>query len=86
MKVTLTESHGRNSDGAATLEVDVTDSVGNTVKSLSIYPLYECPEDASLERDMSFAYELADMFALGYNYGKEGVEVERKNVLLPEDK
>lgn len=34
--------------------------------------LSECPEDASLERDLNFVYQIVPMMKLAYEAGKRG--------------
>lgn len=78
-KILVTETDGTNSDGVANYAIKVEEIIDEGRPLIlfkeSIYPLYECPEDATLERDMSFAYDLLTMFKLGLQLGKEGVEV-----------
>ena len=38
-------------------------------------PLQDCPEDASLERDLYYAYSAVDFFRIGYEAGLRQEEV-----------
>ena len=73
--ITIIERHGKNSDEAANYEIEILLD-GKRIAGFMANPLYECPEDASLERDMAFAYKAIDFFKLGYEAGliKEVVE------------
>ena len=42
----------------------------------SIYPLCECPEDATIERDLMSGYDLAQFAQLGFDAAKRGEELE----------
>lgn len=59
--------HGSDWNGAARLEIEV-----NGKTAVLAYPLYECPEDAKLERDMSFVYDIPDLMREAYEAGKNG--------------
>ena len=61
--------HGANWDEAATLEIHVD---GQEV--VSAYPLYECPEDATLERNLNFVYDIPDLMRKAYEAGKRDEE------------
>jgi hypothetical protein len=65
MKIVITESY--NSDGARgeSMEID-----GKS--ALSTYPLYECPEDATLERDMVSCSDIAKLMYSAYQSGVDG--------------
>jgi hypothetical protein len=71
----IEEAHGENSDGAATYEVRIMRN-NKTLKSFYAYPLYECPEDATLSRDLHYAYSAVDFFKLGYEAGKNNEPVD----------
>lgn len=45
------------------------------IMGFDAYDLWETPEDASLDRGMSFAYDAIEFFRLGYEAGKNGEEV-----------
>ncbi len=77
--ITIKETTGTNSDGAGTYEIEVSKD-GKKVAGFSAWPLYECPEDATLERDMGFAYDAIEFFKLGYEAGKNGEEIVFKEV------
>ena len=67
MEVKVT--YGTNYDDMATLEIDV-----NGRNAVSVGPLNECPEDAYLERDLGFAYDIPDLMRMAYEAGKAGEE------------
>lgn len=58
---------GKNNDGAMHDELHI-----NGKEVLSAYPLYECPEDASLERDMTSCSEVETLMKRAYDAGKAG--------------
>lgn len=39
---------------------------------ISVGPLWECPEDATLERDLNFVYQIPDLLKRAYEAGKSG--------------
>lgn len=61
--------NGTNYDDMATLEIEVD---GKHV--IGVYPLYDCPEDAILERDLGFAYDIPELMRKAYEAGKRGEE------------
>lgn len=65
MEVKLT--YGTTYDDMATLQIDVN---GRNV--ISVSPLKECPEDAYLESDLGFAYDIQDLMRMAYEAGKAG--------------
>lgn len=67
MRVTVI--HGTTYDGMATLKVRVDGK-----EEISVYPLNECPEDAFLERDLGFAYDIPELMRKAYEAGKDGEE------------
>jgi hypothetical protein len=48
---------------------------GKVVLGFFAGPLSECPEDAILERDLSYAYDAVEFFKLGFEAAKSGEEV-----------
>ena len=62
---------GKDSEGATWVELRVN---GSSVASAR--PLYECPEDATLERDLSYVYEITDLMEQAYEAGKNGEKLE----------
>lgn len=65
MEVKLT--YGTTYDDMATLQIDVN---GRNV--ISVSPLIECSEDAYLENDLGFAYDIPDLMRMAYEAGKAG--------------
>ncbi|AMQ66728.1 hypothetical protein FDG96_gp69 [Bacillus phage Mgbh1] len=63
--------HGDCWDGWANLEIVVD---GRSV--IGVYPLCECPEDAILERDLGFAYDIPDLMRKAYEAGRNGESFE----------
>lgn len=43
---------------------------------LEAHDLSDCPEDATLSRDMSFFYEIGDLMQLAYDAGRRGEEIQ----------
>ena len=48
----------------------------NGEKVLRISCLSECPEDASLERDLNFVYDIPDLMKRAWEAGKNGEPFE----------
>ncbi|PEM65291.1 hypothetical protein CN613_25435 [Bacillus pseudomycoides] len=71
----VTEIHGSNWNDEARYEL-VTPVGGFSIGSLS-----ECPEDATLGRDLNFAYDVVDLMKSAYNAGVRGDKfiVERED-------
>lgn len=69
MKVLIQTSE--NSDGAMIQKI-----VFNDTTERHFYPLYECPEDATLERDMTNADDIAAYIKMGYDAAKRGEDLE----------
>ena len=67
MKIVIKQSE--NCDGAACEEMEI-----NGKNSLSVYPLYECPEDAIIGRNLVSCSDVAAYMADAYNAGKNGEE------------
>lgn len=61
------EVHGANWNDESWIEINVD---GKQV--VSIGSLSECPEDASLERDLNFVYDIADLLEKAHKAGAEG--------------
>ena len=61
-------------------EYGFDEEVGYTVEtpknSISIYNMNECPEDATLSRDLSDIYTVEDMIQEAYEAGKRGEEIK----------
>jgi len=56
-------------------EVEIEED-GTKIDGFHAGPLCECPEDATLGRDLHYAYSAVEFFKLGYEAGKAGKEVE----------
>lgn len=69
MKIEIIQDE--NSDGALCEEMKIDDK-----SVLCVFPLYECPEDASLERSMLSCSQVADYMQRAYDAGKSGEEFE----------
>lgn len=61
---------GYNCDDAEFHEVEI-----NGEGAYSIYPLYECPEDAIIGRDLIDGRDIIQAIMLGFNAGKKGEEI-----------
>lgn len=73
--ITITEINGTNSDELSTYEITIKQDEKKLI-DVSAYPLCECPEDAILERDLSYVWDIKEAFKIGYEAGKNGVEVQ----------
>ncbi|MGM1416323.1 hypothetical protein ACS2BX_25775 [Bacillus cereus group sp. BceL300] len=62
----VTETHGTNWNKEARY------ALNTPAGRFSIGSLSECPEDANLERDLSFAYDVVDMMRAAYEAGLRG--------------
>jgi len=73
--ITIIESNGEDENGSAKYEVKVK---RDDEKLAGFYagPLWECPEDATLERDLGYAYNAVTFFKIGYEAGQKGEPVE----------
>jgi hypothetical protein len=69
MKITFT--HGKDWNGSASLGMDIDGRGGFWIGCLS-----ECPEDASLERNLGFVYSIEDWIKKAYEAGKSGEPLE----------
>jgi hypothetical protein len=72
MKITLI--HEKDEMGAS-LEIEV-----NGEHELSAYPMWECPEDATLERGFNFVYSIPRLMKQAYEAGKSGEEFVIENI------
>jgi hypothetical protein len=67
MKIKVIE--GTNSDNAIWQRMLI-----NGEEALSVYPLYECPEDAIIGRDLVSCNEVVNFMRQAYEAGKNGDE------------
>jgi hypothetical protein len=70
----VNEIHGSNWNGEARFSLEVDGGTRFSAGSFS-----ECPEDATLERDLSFVYDIADLLREAYEAGKAGRPLEFKS-------
>ncbi|QDX93608.1 hypothetical protein EEL30_15660 [Brevibacillus laterosporus] len=63
--------HGTDCNDAARLDIEV-----NGKPAIWASPLYDCPEDATLERDLNFVYNIPDLMRQAYEAGKNGEPFE----------
>ncbi|MEH7464609.1 hypothetical protein V7166_21870 [Bacillus thuringiensis] len=73
MKVTLI--HGTNWNDEERLEFEINGSCMFSIRSLS-----ECPEDATLGRDLNFVYDIEDYIKMAYEAGKAGEPLEIEHI------
>jgi hypothetical protein len=71
----ITEKHGKYEEYSATYEIAI-EKDGKAIAGFSAWSLSECPEDATLERGLSYAYDAISFFKLGYEAGKAAEQVE----------
>lgn len=65
-----------DSDDESSYEITISRD-GKMLQGFSARDLAsDCPEDATLSRDMGFAYQAIDFFKLGLEIGKSGEEVK----------
>jgi hypothetical protein len=67
---------GKNNDGAECQDMQVD---GKDV--CHVYPLYECPEDAIIGRDLVSCAEIATFMRQAYEAGKNGEEFMCEEVI-----
>lgn len=60
---------GYNPESCLTEEMEI-----DGVNKLSVYPLYESPEDATIERDLVGCSDVANYMNMAYLAGKNGEE------------
>lgn len=74
MKINIIE--GQDSDRAAWFKLWVDGKHKFSIGSLS-----ECPEDATIERDLNFVYEIVPLIRAAYDAGRNGelLEIEQEN-------
>lgn len=76
----IIEIRGQDENYSGRYEI-IAERDGKAILSFFAGPLYECPEDATLERDLGYAYKAVEFFRLGMEAAKAGEEVifeERK--------
>lgn len=73
MKIKITV--GNNYDGCEWQEMSIDDK-----HVASVYPLYECPEDAIIGRDLISCKEIVSYMKQAYEAGKRGEEFEVEEV------
>lgn len=72
--IEVKETHGR-SDYSATYTLKIIKD-GQQLLGFYAGPLSECPEDATLERDLSYAFDVVEAFKLGVEAGKSGEKIK----------
>jgi hypothetical protein len=70
----IVETRGVRDEYYGTYEIEAIRD-GKKVLRFHAGPLSECPEDAILERDLSYAYMAVEFFKLGMEAAKSGEEV-----------
>ena len=78
----IIERHGENTDYGKNYQIDIERDCKRII-GFCARPLQECPEDASLERDLAYAYMAVRFFKIGYEAGQNGEEVTFEE--LPEE-
>lgn len=71
MKIIIKQSE--NSDGAICEEMAI-----NGAHALSVDPLYDCPEDATIERDLVSCSDVARYMEKAYQAGKSSIRAALK--------
>lgn len=70
MKIQIKEStNGEDWRNGAAMYID-------DVQKLSVIDLNDCPEDATLGRDLSFFYSIPNLMKLAYEAGQAGEDFE----------
>ena len=80
MKINI--AYGADWNGNGTMKLRII----NTELGFNIGCLSECPEDAYLERDLSFVYDIPDMIKAAYEAGKKGEPLDFEVTDESEDK
>ena len=68
------EIYIENENNGDALEIEI-----NGKNEISVYPLWECPEDAYLHRSLNFAYNIVKLMEQAHEAGKNGEEFEYEN-------
>ena len=77
--IKVTEIFGEDKEIlAGTYEIKIEQD-GKIIAGFYAKPLHECPEDASLERDLGYAYDAIKFLKIGYEAGltKENIIFEQ---------
>lgn len=70
----IIESTGEDENGSGRYEI-YAERDGKRILGFRAGPLCECPEDATLERNLGYAYMAVKFFKLGLDAAKNGEEV-----------
>ena len=54
----------------------IVENNDTTISELWVTEMTDCPEDATLNRDLGFVYEIKPLLRLAYQMGKRGEEIE----------
>ena len=54
----------------------VVENEGYVINDLCVTEMTDCPEDATLNRDLGFVYEIRPLLKLAYQMGKRGEEIK----------
>jgi hypothetical protein len=73
--IKIIEKNEINIDGCSTYEAKMFED-DKEIDGFYAGPLCESPEDAILERDLSYAYLAVEWFKKGYEAGKNNIEVK----------
>lgn len=67
--------YGTNSDNLDFDRMEIRDNDGILIAEESVYPLWECPEDAIIGRSLISCNRILDLMLLAYNAGKNGEDL-----------
>lgn len=85
--IKITETHTKWDDYMYRYELEVKDQNGNNLyKARASDSLSECPEDATLGRNLNFAYRIVDILLIIYQAGVNGISIEHEAIYIDEDK
>jgi hypothetical protein len=73
--ITIIESNKEDENGSNRYEVTVKRD-DKKLAGFYAQALCECPEDATLERDLGYAYDAVEFFKIGYEAGQKREPVE----------
>ena len=83
--IKIIETHEKASDYQTRYEIEIFRD-GKSLSSMRASDcLSECPEDATLGRDLSFIFNASDFFNIGLEAGKNGEEVIFETKYLDDD-
>lgn len=76
MAIKITQIEGHDDEGCANLNFVLERDGNQKIKFFARCLSSDAPEDAMLERDLSYAYDVLEAFKIGYEAGKSSETIE----------